>query len=334
MAHAQAPDTRQLSVGFILANRFTLTAFASFVDVLRLAADTGDSSRPIRCRWSVLSSSMQAIRASCGLQVQPDERLGDPARFDYIVVVGGLVDHIETLDPQYVQFLKKAAELDIPLVGLCTGSFILYDAGLMDGYKCCVSWFHRADFLERFEGLEPISDRIFVIDRNRHTCSGGTSAAHLAAYIVERHIGYRYARKSLNILIVDEAFDDSKAQPSLPLAVTTSDNMLQRALVVMQQEVENSLKMSELASHLKTSRKTLETRFRKELEMSPAQAMNYIRIHKAKQLLEDTKLTISDIAVRTGFCDSSHLNKTFIKFEDCTPTSYRADIRSIGKLFG
>ncbi len=79
----------KLNVGFILARRFTLCAFANFVDVLRLSADEGDRSRPILCGWKVLSPTTDPIASSSGVSVQPDERLGDPARFDYLVVVGG-----------------------------------------------------------------------------------------------------------------------------------------------------------------------------------------------------------------------------------------------------
>ena len=64
----------RLTVGFILARRFTLNAFANFVDVLRLAADEGDRSRPVRCEWSVLSDTMNPVAASSGEVIQPTER--------------------------------------------------------------------------------------------------------------------------------------------------------------------------------------------------------------------------------------------------------------------
>lgn len=99
----------RLNVGFILAKRFTLCAFANFVDVLRLAADEGDRSRPILCRWTVLSDTMDPIASSSGISVQPKERLGDPRQFNYIVVVGGLMDDAEKLSPAYQKFLHEAA---------------------------------------------------------------------------------------------------------------------------------------------------------------------------------------------------------------------------------
>ena len=163
----------EFRVGLVLAHDFTLSAFANFVDVLRLAADEGDRSRPIRCSWSVLSVDMAPIRSSCGVAVTPQERLGDPSRFDYIVLVGGLIDEVGRLLPVHADYLRRAADQSVPLVGLCTGSFLLHSAGLMHGYRCCVSWFHHNDFLEQFDGLVPVSDRIFVVDRDRLTAPAG-----------------------------------------------------------------------------------------------------------------------------------------------------------------
>ena len=116
----------------------------------------------------------------------------------------------------------------MPLVGVCTGTFALHGAGLMQGYRACVSWFHHADFLERFDGLEPISDQIFVVDRDRLTCSGGVSSAHLAAFIVKRHLGTARAAKSLHIMIIDEAMAAEEPQPGMPLALATGDALVRR----------------------------------------------------------------------------------------------------------
>src|SRR3546814_9629680 len=101
-----------------------------------------------------------AAASRCGIAGQPQERLGDPRKFEYSVGVGGLIDEIPNLSPEYARYLQRAAASKVPLVGVCTGAFILHRAGLMDGYRCCVSWFHHADFLEQFDGLEPVSDQI------------------------------------------------------------------------------------------------------------------------------------------------------------------------------
>ena len=121
------PPGPRLRVGVVLARRFTLAAFANVVDVLRLSADGGDRSRPIHCSWKVLLASMDPVRSSCGIAIGPDEAPGDPARFDYIVVVGGLIDEIERPEPAYTAFLQRAAAARVPrsasapVPSCCTG---------------------------------------------------------------------------------------------------------------------------------------------------------------------------------------------------------------------
>ena len=313
----------RLNVGFILARRFTLSAFGNFVDVLRLAADEGDRSRPILCSWRVVGPSRDPVTSSCGVAITPEEPLGDPGRFDYLVVVGGLVDEIENLHPETVRFLARAAEAKVPLVGVCTGTFALHRAGLMAGYRACVSWFHHEDFLERFEGLEPVSDQIFVVDRDRLTCSGGVSSAHLAAFIVERHLGRARAAKSLRIMIIDEAMAAEKPQPGMPLALATADPLTRKALIVMQQSIDAPLSIARVAARLEVSRRKLERHFRESLGLTPAEADRLIRIEQAKHLLRTTARSATRIAADTGFCDLPHLIRVFRAAEGMTPEAFR-----------
>ena len=321
----------RLDIGFILARRFTLCALANFVDVLRLAADEGDRSRPILCSWRVLSPTMDPIASSCGVAVQPEERLGDPRRFDYLVVVGGLVDEVENLHPDTVRFLGRAAAAGVPLVGVCTGAFILHRAGLMQGYRACVSWFHHEDFLERFDGLEPASDRIFVVDRDRLTCSGGVSSAHLAAFIVERHLGRARAAKSLHIMIIDEAMAGEQPQPGMPLALATSDALVRKALLVMQQSIDAPLSTGGVVERLGVSRRKLERHFREALGMTPRETDRLIRIEQAKHLLRTTGRSATRIAADTGFCDLPHLIRVFRSAEGMTPEAYRQQAAPDGR---
>ncbi|MBP7242273.1 GlxA family transcriptional regulator [Amaricoccus sp.] len=313
----------QLNVGFILARRFTLCALGNFVDVLRLAADEGDRSRPILCAWRVLSPTMEPIASSSGIVVQPDERPGDdPTRFDYLVVVGGLVDEVENLHPDIVRFLERAAAAGVPLVGVCTGAFALHRAGLMQGYRACVSWFHHEDFLERFDGLKPVSDQIFVVDRDRLTCSGGVSAAHLAAFIVRRHLGTARAAKSLHIMIIDEAAAE-EPQPGMPLALVTEDALVRRALLAMRQSIGAPLSIGRVVARLGVGRRKLERHFRDALGMTPLEADRLIRVEQAKHLLVTTRRSATRIATETGFCDLSHMIKVFRAAEGTTPDAFR-----------
>ena len=313
----------RLRVAFVLARRFTLCAFANFVDVLRLAADEGDRSRPILCRWSVLSDTMEPVTSSCGVDVKPTTRLSDPRSFDYVVVVGGLIDEIDNLDAATVRFLRDAAAARVPLAGVCTGAFILHRAGLMDGYQCCVSWFHHSDFLEQFAGLVPVSDRIYVVDRDRLTCSGGASSAHLAAHIVERHVGEAAAHKSLRIMIIDGALEGEKPQPGLPLDPVTTDDVARRGLLHMHQHLEDPLPIEEVARRVGMGRRSLERHFDRALGRSPSECYLSLRLDQADMLLRTTDQTVATVATATGFCDTSHLTRVFRKHRGTTPARAR-----------
>ncbi|RUU25173.1 GlxA family transcriptional regulator [Mesorhizobium sp. M6A.T.Ce.TU.016.01.1.1] len=314
-----------LSVGFLLLHRFTLGAFGNFVDVLRLAADDGDRSRPIHCQWRIISPDMSPILSSCGVAISPHERIGDLRRFDYLVVVGGVLEEESLLvDTRFDDHLRNAAEVGIPLVGLCTGSFILHRAGLMHGYKCCVSWFHNSDFLRLFDGLQAVSDQIFVVDRDRLTCSGGASAAHLAAFLVDRHLGKALAAKSLRIMMFNEAAKGETAQPAGSLEVVVRDEILKRAVLLMQDHLEVPLTIGRLAGKLNLSKRLIERRFRSELRASPQAVYTQIRLDHARHLLLTTDKSISSIALECGFCDGSHLSRVFSSYYNQTPQRFRS----------
>jgi transcriptional regulator GlxA family with amidase domain len=193
----------------------------------------------------------------------------------------------------------------------------------MRGYRACVSWFHHDDFLERFDGLEPVSDQIFVVDRDRLTCSGGVSAAHLAAYIVERHLGRARAAKSLHIMIIDQAMAAEEPQPGMPLALATDDALVRKALLVMQQSIDAPLSIGRVVERLGISRRKLERHFREALGMTPLEADRLIRLEQAKRLLRTTRRSSTQIAADTGFCDLPHLIRVFRAAEGTTPDAFR-----------
>ncbi|WP_449041888.1 GlxA family transcriptional regulator [Paracoccus sp. (in: a-proteobacteria)] len=314
---------KRLRIGFLLADRFTLSAFANFVDVLRLAADEADNSRPILCDWSVLSHDQSPIRSSCGIRVQPDTRLRNSGGYDYLVVVGGLIGDYRPISDEALDYIRTAAAAGVPLIGLCTGVFILQEAGLLQGYRCCVSWFHHQDFLDRFDTETPVSDQIFVIDRDRMTCSGGHGAAHLAAFLVQRHIGQSAAIKSLNIMMIDDALSGERPQPGQQLAQRAADPLVKRAVLRMQQNIEMPKTIDDLARELAVPRRTLERRFRADLKRSPRQVYLELRIDKALRRLRSTSDSLTSVALACGFCDAPHLARTMKAELGLTPTEYR-----------
>src|SRR5690242_6696110 len=124
-----------LRVGIILAEHFTLSAFAVFIDHLRLAADEGDRSRPLHVQWSIMASRETSVPASCGVLIEPTSGFIQPEQLDYVVVVGGILHAGPQIDEATVRYLREVGASNVPLIGICTGSFILCRAGLMKGRR-------------------------------------------------------------------------------------------------------------------------------------------------------------------------------------------------------
>jgi transcriptional regulator GlxA family with amidase domain len=322
-AERAAATRPPLSVGFILADNFTLSAFSLFIDHLRLAADEGDRSRPILCHWSIMASRAEPVRASCGVTVSRTSGFGDPRQFDYVVVVGGLLHGGRQVDDETIAYLKSAARAGVTLIGLCTGSFILCRAGLMTGRRCCVSWFHSQDFLAEFPGHLPVADRLFVIDGDRITCSGGAGVADLATVLIERHIGRSVAQKSRHVLLLDRARSGSEAQPHPPMADDIDDERVRRALLLMEQNLAGPLPIAVIARRLRLSTRQFERLFQTVLNMRPTLFYRMLRLRYARWLLDNTDRSVTDIALDAGFADCAHFSRQFKAMNGITPSQLR-----------
>lgn len=314
----------RLKIGFILARSFTLSAFALFVDTLRLASDETDRSGRRFADWQVLASTRHLITSSCGIQIAPTSDLADPTEFDYIVVVGGLLNHDAPIDNETTAYLKKAAARKVKLIGVCTGTFILADAGLMNNHQTCVSWLHYDAFRERFPDLEVRADTIFNLDRSRGSCAGGSSAADMAASIVRRHISKEAERNAMEVLQIGRARTALDIQARRPLSIDCDDPKVQAALIIMERNIENTLSIPELAAAVGVSRRQLERLFFDKTKSSPALAYRRVRLERARHLLLQTKAPLIEIALEVGFENASHFARIFRKTYGQSPTTLRA----------
>ena len=308
-----AAGTR-LSVGIIPLQNFTLTTFSGFIDTLRLAADEGDRSRPRACTWTVLGPDRWSVRSSCGVEVQPMELFGAADRFDFVVVAGGLLPlpGDRMLDDRTRAFLRAAHRAGAGVIGICTGSLALVEAGVVrQGARCCVSWYHYTDLLERFPNVAPVADRLWVRDGQIITCAGGLAAADLAATLVQERQGGAAAQKALHILLADGPRLGHAAQPQPPNMLPVHDARVRRAMLLMEQNLSSPLQAEQLAAEVAVSKRQLERLFRRHLGVSLQRFGRDMRLHYAVWLMSYASRRISDIAVQCGFADAAHFSRTF-----------------------
>jgi transcriptional regulator GlxA family with amidase domain len=313
---------RPVTIGLLPLPMFTLTPFSALLDVIRLAADEGDRSRPVRLRWTVVGLSLEPVTSSCGVALRPWEGLGDPARFDVLVLCGGLLDRDRRADEAVRAYLNAAAEVGVTIVSLCTAVFDLAESGLLDGRRACVSWFHAAEFRARFARVHAVASQLFVEDGTFITCSGGTGAADVGALIVERHLGAAPARKALDILLIEEPRGADHPQPT-PVAPGIENEAVRRAILAVEERLDRSVSIDRLAALVGLSRRQLERQFVAGTGKSPQAFIAELRLRYADWMVRATRLPQTEIAQRCGFADSSHFARNYRAHFGVTPSAAR-----------
>jgi transcriptional regulator GlxA family with amidase domain len=316
---------KRLRVGILLSRNFTLSAFSLFVDTLRLASDELDKSGRKYIDWDVLSDSSHLIGSSCGVSVAPTAKLAERQAFDYLAVVGGRLNVEQQLEHAQMSYLKSSAARGVPVIGLCTGSFVLAEAGLLNGKTACVSWLHREDFHKRFPDIALVSHQLFMEDGSVTTCAGGTAVADLAAAIVTRHIGSAAAKNAMEILQVERRRDGKSIQARLPLDTPSlNDERVKLAMLLMDEAVHRKCNIGRIARRVGVSPRQLERLFKLELGETPIRSFQRIKLDKAKMFLEHTDETILRIATELGYESQTHFSRMFRKLHGLNPAEWRA----------
>ncbi len=321
------PDMR---VGFILSPEFSLLPFASFIDGLRHAADVADFNRQIHCHWKIIGPTFKPVMASCGIEVSPQEVFPDPVEFDYIVVVGGQLPKCLDLAEETFRFIRNACEQGCSIVGLCTGSFILAKAGLLDDRRCAVHFEHSNQFKKLYPRVLPITDQVYVNDNQIITCPGGSAALDLVFSLIETHCGKARAVKVLTTLLVDRhrsTFHMSH-RPFGHLAAC-GNKRVEQAIELMEKDISFPYSIQALAKTINISERELNRAFKQYANEPPSSVWRKMRLSHGHWLLVNTKRTVTQIALECGFSDGAHFCRWFKNTYDESPAQFRKHRRGI-----
>jgi len=329
------PTTQvDLRVGFILMNLFTLVPVAGLVDSLRFAADQSFRSRQIYCQWDWMTCDNQPITASCGMPVQPTRPLDDLESYDYIVVAGGLLEETRNPPAHLLQAVHDLHAAGKPLIGLCSGSFVLGKAGVLDGRKAAIHFSIRDEFIARFPKARAIQEESFVDDEGIITCPGGL-AIDLATHIIRRHCGDIRAQKVLKYLLEDPALE-APPEPEHPEPVNAphvyQNPVVRKAIAFMRDNLGSVASLDALAEHAGTSPRQLHRVFVSNTHEAPAHYWRRLRLEHARKQLADTSAHVTTIALECGFSDASHFIAWFRKQYGETPAAYRKRRHAVERL--
>ena len=315
-------------VGFLTLNNFSLIAFSNAIEILRMANYlSGDEVY----QWSVVTVDGQAVNASNGLAFANAQKLDFNNMPDVLLVCGG-VNIQNAVNNDVIKLLTQASKHNLWLGGLCTGSYALAKAGLLDGYKCTIHWENMASLCEQFSTIQ-FMEELFVIDRNRCTCAGGTAPLDLMLAFVAARFGKNLVAEISDQFMVVRA-RDSKDQQHIPVAarVGYSHKALVEVSALMEANIDEPLTLDDLARLAGLSQRHLQRMFRHTLNMTPMHYYLNLRLRRARALLLQTEMSIMSVTVACGFQSSCHFSKSYRTLFGYSPSMERNQHKPIPPL--
>lgn len=304
----------QRQIAILLFPQFSNLCLANAVEPLR-AANT--LSRKSLYQWHFIGLDAGPVLSSSGLPVTPEMALSDLAGADYLFVMPSY-GHRDFTRAAHLRRLRAAAGRCGAVVGMDTGSLVLAAAGLMDGYRATSHWDVLTEFEESYPEVTVVQDR-FVIDRDRLSCGGATTTMELMLELIAQHHG---PMLSLDVGALFMHGERRGAAPHLP--GVAGDRVVRAAAALMRRHLEQPLSIPEIARYLGLSQRGLEQRCLRAAGRSPQSLYALIRMSEAQRLVQDTALSVAEIAGRVGYADASAMTRSFRRAFGLSPRAMRA----------
>ncbi len=306
-------------IGVLPIPGFAALSYASTVEMLR-AANLLSRER----LYDVINIGPEdgPVQSSGAMQVACEARVGTEIDLDYLFVVAG-GDPMSFDDARIMAWLGRVARKGVQLGGVSGGPVILAKAGLMAGRRMTVHWEHAAALAELSPQLM-IERTLYVIDRDRVTCAGGTAPIDLMHALITRHHGAPFAR------LVSDWFMHTEVRPSagpqragLVERVGCNVPAVLDAVEMMETHVADPVKLGDLANAAGVSPRQLNRLFHDRLGRSTMGYYRDLRLETARALLRNAPLSLTEIALATGFANSSHFSTVYAQAYGEPPSSYR-----------
>ncbi len=300
-------ESSPVHIGFLMLPEYTLSTFANAVAVLRMA--NRQSERELY-RWSTLTLDGEPVLSSCNIELVFDGTLDTVDPVDIFMVSSGY-NIKKHCTPELMSMLRRQARKKIPIGAICTATYALAAAGLLEGYRCTTHWENLPSLREQFPRLL-ISSSLFVIDRDRYTCSGGISSIDLMLNLVSKIHGHLLVQKISEQFTCERVRTEEDAQ-RMPLQYLVGANQpkLVDGVALMEANIEEPLSLDDVAAYVGISRRQLERLFDKYLHCAPSRYYLELRLYRARLLLLQTDMPIIEVAVSCGFSTAPHFSKCY-----------------------
>lgn len=299
--------TEPMQVTFVLLPKFTMLAFSSALEPMRIANQlTGQ----ILFRWQVLSTDGKPVVCSNGVPVMVDGAFAETQPEGVVLICSGVEpeDQVTTALGDWIRGLWRRGRT---VGGLCTGTYALAKAGIMKDRRFTLHWENLAGFSETFPDLQAVR-QVFCIDDRIVTCAGGVAAADLMLKLIHDRYGMALSQEVMNMcLLTGRRTEADEQTTSLAARLGTRHEKLIEAVAFLESRIEEPFDLDACASQLKLSRRQIERLFNRYLGVTPVRYMNDLRLQRGRALLAETDMSVTDVAIACGYASTSHFSKSF-----------------------
>ncbi|WP_333685014.1 GlxA family transcriptional regulator [Pontibaca methylaminivorans] len=304
---------------FLLVENHTHLTLACAIEPLRIANMI--SGKPLYT-WSYASEDGISATASNGSVTLVEHRFNALPKCDRLFVIPGL-GMTRFITPTLLSCLRKAHNTGIRVGALCSGAWILAEAGFLNDMRAAIHWEYHDAFAERFPDVVLVRS-VFVADEKHVTASGGTATADLMLHLIDQDHGYDLSVAVSDMMVYAGAREASVEQRiSLQSRFGMRNPHVARAIEIMRGALEEPVSPAAIAQDLGISVRQLERLFGRYFNTSPGRYYMELRLDRARHLLLQTEMSISEIAVASGFQSLGHFSRLYRKSFGTTPSAQR-----------
>lgn len=270
----------------------------------------------------VIAARAGAVASSSGARLSA-EGLPRAAGIDTLVVAGGDGTRSALRCARTLRFIRGCAVRARRVTSVCSGSFLLAAAGLLEGCTATTHWSATERFRRAFPGVNLEPDRIFVRAGNVWTSAGITAGIDLALALIEEDCGAAVARLTAQHLVVYHRRPGGQSQFSALLEMKSAQGRFAPQLEYMRTHLAQPLSVEELAGHACMSARHFARRFHQENGLTPAKAVERMRAEAARALLESGARSVQEVAATCGFGDPERMRRAFVRLFGASPSALK-----------
>ena len=300
-----------------------------FANANRRMNELGDRRTP-RYELELVAVEAGSVRTTSGIELGVTRALADlRGPIDTLLVAGGDGSRAAVRDRALIGFLRRAAARARRVASVCTGAFLLAEAGLLDGRRATTHWFACESLAAHYPRIRVESDPIFVRDGKYWSSAGVCAGMDLALALVEQDHGRELALTVARRLVLFLKRPGGQAQFSAELAAqATEHDRLRELQLWAQQNLGRDLGVVALAKRVAMSPRNFARVFAREVGETPARWIERVRVEAARRLLEESDAGVEAVAARCGFGTAESLRRAFLRRVRVSPAAYRSRFRS------